>query len=68
MTDQMKENSLSLKKARNRRYPAETITEADYAYDLVLLANALAQFDSLLHSQEQATSDIGLYMNRVYGF
>ena len=44
------ENGFTLKKARNRRYPAETITDADYARDIALLTNA----HSLLHSLVQA--------------
>ena len=32
----------SKKKARSRYNPKETVTEADYADDLVLLANILA--------------------------
>ena len=39
-TDQMKENSLTpKKKTRSRQYPAETITDKDYADDLALLSN-----------------------------
>ena len=39
----MKENSLTLKKkARSRQYPRETIIDADYRDDQVLLANTLA--------------------------
>ena len=37
--DRMKENYFRLKKAKRRRYSAETITDADYADDKVLLAN-----------------------------
>ena len=29
----MKENGFTLEKARNKRYPAETITDADYIDD-----------------------------------
>ena len=36
------------------------MTDADYADDLVLLANTPAQSESQLHSVEQA---VGLYMN-----
>ena len=35
----MKENGFTLEKARSRRYPAETLTDADYADDIPLLAN-----------------------------
>ena len=61
--DWIKENGFTLKKARNRLYPAETITDADYADDLVLLTNKLVQAKSLLLSLEQAPRNIGLYMN-----
>ena len=50
----MKENGFTLKKTRSRSYPAETITNADCADDLVLLANTPAQAESLRHSLEQA--------------
>ena len=59
----MKENGLTLKQARSRRYPAETITDSDYADDLALLTNTLAQAESLLHSLEQAARGVGLYVN-----
>ena len=39
------------------------MTDADYANDLVLLANTPAQAESLLHSLEQAGGGIGLHMN-----
>ena len=35
----MQENGFTLKKARSRQYPTETITDADYADDIALLAN-----------------------------
>ena len=59
-----KPNQAKLKKyARNREYPTETIMGVDYADDIALLANTPAQAKSLLPSLEQATGDIGLYMN-----
>ena len=48
--DLMKENGFKLTKERSRRYPTQTITDAVYANDIVLLANAPAQAESLLHS------------------
>ena len=39
----MKENGFALKKARRRQYPAETITDVDYADDLVILVHTPAQ-------------------------
>ena len=52
-----------LTKERSRRYPAKTITDADYANDIVLLANTHAQAETLLHSLEQATAGISLHVN-----
>ena len=48
----MKENSFKLTKKRNRRYPAQTITDAEYANDITLLANTPAQAETLLHTLE----------------
>ena len=44
------------------RYPIKTITDADYADDIALLANAPAQAETLLHSLEQAAAGIGLHV------
>ena len=46
--------------AMSKRYPAETITDAD---DLALLANTSTQVESLLHSLEQAAGSIGFHAN-----
>ena len=37
--------------------------DTDYADDIVLLANAPTQAESLLHSLEQAAGFIGLHVN-----
>ena len=58
--DKMK-NGFKQTKERSRRYPAQTITDADYADDIALLA--LAQAESLLHNLEQAAAGIGLDVN-----
>ena len=44
-------------------YPAGPMKDADYADDLVLLANTPAQAESLLHSLEQAARGFCLYVN-----
>ena len=41
--DKIKENGFELTKKRSRRYPAKSITDADYADDIAILANAPAQ-------------------------
>ena len=48
--DKMKENGFKLTKERSRKYPTQTITDMDYADDIVLLANAPVQAETLLHS------------------
>ena len=50
--DKIKENGFKLTTDRSRRYPAQTITDADYADDIVLLANAPAQAETLQLSLE----------------
>ena len=62
-TDLMKENGFILKKAKSRQYPIQTITDTNYADDIVLLANTPTQAESLLHNQEQAAGCIGLHVN-----
>ena len=61
--DKMKDNSLKPTKERSRRYLAQTITDADYADDIALLANSPAQAETLLHSLEWAAGGIGLHVN-----
>ena len=61
--DLMKENSFNLAKERSQKYPAQTITDKDYANDIALLANTAAQAKSLLHSLEWAAGGIGLHIN-----
>ena len=59
----MKDNGFKLAKERSRRYPAQIITDADYADDIVLQANTSAQAESQLHSLERAAGGIGLHVN-----
>ena len=61
--DKIKENGFELKKKKSRRYPAKTITDDDYADDIAILANGPTEVETLLHSLEQATAGIGLYVN-----
>ena len=50
----MKDNGFKLTKERSRGYPAQTITDADYAKDIALLANAPAQAE-ILHVNAHMT-------------
>ena len=59
----MKDNGFKLTKERIRRYPLQTISDADYTDDIALLAYTPAQAEILLHSLERAAGDIGLYVS-----
>ena len=59
----MKENGFTLAKERSRRYPAQTITDADNADDIGPLANTPTPAESLLHRLEQAAGSIGLHVH-----
>ena len=61
--DLMKENSFYLAKEKSIRYPAQTITNADYADDIALLANTPSQAETMLHSLGQAAAGIGFHVN-----
>ena len=61
--DKIRENGFELTKKRSRRYPAKTITDADYADDIALLVNTPNQAQTLLHSLERAAAGIGLHVN-----
>ena len=56
--DKIKENGFELTKKRSRRYLATTITDADYADDIAILANTPDQAETLLHSLERAAASI----------
>ena len=61
--DKIKENGVELTKKRSRRYPAKTITDADYTDDIVIQANTPVQAETLLHTLERAAAGIGLHVN-----
>ena len=59
----IRENGFELTKKRTRGYPAKTITDADYADDIAILANTPNQAKTLRHSLERAAAGIGLHVN-----
>ena len=61
--DKIRENGFELTKKRSRRYPAKTITDADYADDIAILVNTPNQAETLLHSLERAAAGIGLHVD-----
>ena len=56
LIDKIKENGFELTKKRSRRYPAKTITDANYTYDIANLPNTPDQAETLLHSLEWAAT------------
>ena len=61
--DKIRENGFELTKKRSRSYPTKTITDADYADDIAILANTPNQAETLLHSLERAAAGIGFHVN-----
>ena len=59
----MKEDGFNLTMERSRRYPAQTITDADYTDKIALLANESAHAETLLRSLERTAAGIGLHVN-----
>ena len=59
----MKDNGFKLAKERSRRYPAQTITDADYVDDIARQVNTPTHAEILLHNLERAAADIGLHVN-----
>ena len=61
--DKIKENSSKLTKERRWRYPAKTITDADYGDDIALLASAPAQAETMLHRLKTSRWGTSLHVN-----
>ena len=61
--DKIRKNSFKLTKKKSRRYPAKTITDTDYANDIVILANTPNQAETLLHSLDREAAGISLHVN-----
>ena len=61
--DKIRENGFEQTKKRNRRYPAKTITDADYADDIAILANTSNLAETLLNNLERTAASIGLHVN-----
>ena len=63
LIDKIRENGFELTKKRSRRYPAKTITDADYTDDIAILANTPKQGERLQHSLKRAAAGIGFDVN-----
>ena len=61
--DMNKELGFTLTKSKSKRHGAVTITDCDFADDLALLADTIADATQLLHLLEKAAAKMGLYIN-----
>ena len=61
--DTIDSKGFQIKPKRSSRYPAEYLTDTDFADDIALISNSLANAQSLLQSLEQASNCVGLYLN-----
>ena len=61
--DQNNNLSFTLRKQLSRRYPAEMLTDADFADDLALLSDKIGNAEKLLKILETAAASVGLNMN-----
>ena len=63
--DTMSENGYQLRPKRSSRYPAEFLTDTDFADDIALIRQSLEHARDLLQSLEQASNGVGLYPNET---
>ena len=63
LIDLIKENGFTLKKAKSRWYPAETMTDTDLCRQTDASYKYTCPSESLLYSLEQVSGSIGLYVN-----
>ena len=61
--DQNKNLGFNLRKQQSRRYPAEMLTDADFADDLALLSDIIGNAEKLLNILEIAAASFGLHRN-----
>ena len=63
--DTIANKGLEIKPRRSSRYPAEYLTDTDFADDIALISESLVNAQSLLQSLEQASNCVGLYLNET---
>ena len=61
--DTQNDLGFTLAHPRSNRYPTIKITDADYADDIALFADKIDEAETLLHALEEASAEIGLYVN-----
>ena len=63
--DTIKNKGFEIKPRKSSRYPAEYLTDTDFADDIALISESLVNAQSLLQSLEQASNCVGLYLNET---
>ena len=58
-----KDNGFKMANERNWRYPAQTITDTDFADDIAFLVKTLTQAKTRLHRLERAAGSISFHVN-----
>ena len=63
--DTIASKGFQLKGRESSRHPAKYLTDTDFADDIALISQSLADAESLLCSLEQASNCVGLYLNET---
>ena len=61
--DSISNKGFEIRPRRSARYPAQYLTDTDFADDIALISETLVNAQSLLQSLEQASNCVGLYLN-----
>ena len=61
--DKMKDSGLEIHPRRSTRYPAQYLTDTDFADDIALISGSLFNAQNLLLSLESAAKCVGLHFN-----
>ena len=61
--DTITSKGFEIKPRRSTRHPAQYLTDTDFADDIALISESLANAQSLLQSLELASNCVGLYLN-----
>ena len=61
--DTINSKGYQLKERVSSRHPAKYLTDTDFADDIALISQSLADAESLLQSLEKASNSVGLYLN-----
>ena len=63
--DKINDNGLEIQPRRSSRYPAVYLTDTDFADDIALISESLANAQNFLQSLESAAKCVGLHFNET---